>query len=53
LDGQPRYIQSNPNEVIAPGDLKTIFEGGLPKLNMPWEFGNLFIKFEVDFPEAK
>lgn len=43
LDGNKRFIMSDPGEIINQGDIKTVKELGLPKFQSPWEFGNMFI----------
>jgi DnaJ-class molecular chaperone len=43
-------ISSAPGEVVKPGDMKTVEELGLPLMQTPYKFGNLFIYFEIDFP---
>ena len=52
LDEKKRFITSAPGEIITPGDIKTVKELGLPKFSSPWEFGNLFIQFDVEFPSS-
>ena len=52
LDGTKIRIKNNPGEVIKPDDLKTVPDKGLPFHKSPFRFGNLFIKFNVTFPES-
>lgn len=52
LDGNNIRIKNNPGEVIKPDDLKTIPDKGLPFHKKTWQFGNLFVKFTVIFPES-
>ena len=47
LDGTPLRIKNNPGEVIKPDDLKTLENKGLPFHKRSYEFGNLYIKFNV------
>ncbi|KAJ2953535.1 hypothetical protein O0L34_g1137 [Tuta absoluta] len=51
LDGRDLLIRHNPGEVIKPGDLKGIQGEGMPQFKNPFEKGNLYIKFDVVFPE--
>ncbi|CAH2231406.1 dnaJ homolog subfamily A member 2-like [Pararge aegeria] len=51
LDGRDLLIRHSPGEVIKPGDLKGIQGEGMPQHKNPFEKGNLYIRFEVTFPE--
>jgi len=50
LDGTQLRVQNEPGEVIKPDDLKTLIGKGLPFHKRSYEFGNLYIKFNVTFP---
>ena len=50
LDGTQLRVQNTPGEVIKPDDLKTLIGKGLPFHKRSYEFGNLYIKFNVTFP---
>ena len=52
LDGTSNRIQNEPGEVIKPDDLKTVPEKGLPFYKAPFKFGNLFVKFTIEFPDS-
>merc|ERR1712173_298434 len=52
LDGTPLRIKNNPGEVIKPDDLKTLENKGLPFHKRSYEFGNLYVKFNVTFPDS-
>ena len=52
LDGTKIRVKNEPGEVIKPDDLKTIPEKGLPFYKQPYKFGNLFVKFTVEFPDS-
>ena len=52
LDGSKIRVKNEPGEVIKPDDLKTIPEKGLPFYKQPYKFGNLFVKFTVEFPNS-
>ncbi|CAB3220756.1 unnamed protein product [Arctia plantaginis] len=51
LDGRDLLVRHPPGEVIKPGDLKGILGEGMPQYKNPFEKGNLYIKFDVVFPE--
>ena len=50
LSGKTLNIKMPLDDVIKPGDTKIIREMGLPVYRQPGSYGNLFIKFEIDFP---
>lgn len=52
LDG-PKIIEGPPGDIIKPGDIRTIEELGMPLMRTPYKFGNLFIHFDVEFPEPQ
>eukprot|EP00879_Flechtneria_rotunda_P007452 GHRR01007817.1.p1 GENE.GHRR01007817.1~~GHRR01007817.1.p1 ORF type:complete len:397 (+),score=129.28 GHRR01007817.1:380-1570(+) len=52
LDGRILKIISPPGEVIKPNSFKVIAEEGMPVHTRPFLKGNLYIKFEVDFPDT-
>ena len=51
LDGRRILIESNPGEIIQPETLKTVEELGMPFFNSPYRFGNLYIDFQIAFPD--
>lgn len=51
LDGRQLSIGSGVGDVIEPGAIRTVPSGGMPVHKSPEEFGDLYIKFEVTFPE--
>jgi len=51
LDNRLLAIRSEPGVVYKPGDVKTIREEGMPAPRDPFTFGNLFVQFEVAFPD--
>lgn len=51
LDGRELLVKQNPGEVVKPGDLKAIQGEGMPHHKNPFDKGNLYIKFDVVFPE--
>lgn len=51
LDGREIVVTHLPGEVIAPGAVKVVTGEGMPQFRNPYERGNLFIKFDVKFPE--
>lgn len=52
LDGSEKFIQSRPGDITHPEDVRTVQELGMPIMRTPWKFGNLFIQFEIVFPES-
>ena len=52
LDDHTLIVRSPPGEVIKPGSVKKIVGAGMPKHKNPFEKGNLYIKFEVEFPDT-
>jgi DnaJ family protein A protein 2 len=51
LDGRKIIVKSKPGEIIKPGLLKTVKECGMPFFDAPYKFGNLYINFNIVFPE--
>ncbi|RUS19715.1 hypothetical protein BC938DRAFT_475684 [Jimgerdemannia flammicorona] len=49
LDDKILLVNILPGEVIKPGEMKAILGEGMPTYRHQ-DFGNLYIKFEVDFP---
>jgi DnaJ family protein A protein 2 len=51
LDGRKILIQNKENEIIKPGQFKTIKEVGMPFFERNYAHGNLYLDFEIIFPE--
>lgn len=51
LDGRDLLVRQCPGEVIKPKEMKGIQGEGMPQYKNPFEKGNLYIKFDVVFPE--
>jgi len=51
LDQRKINLKTKVGEIIRPGDLKTVKECGMPFFNSPYRFGNLYIQFNIVFPE--
>ncbi|XP_015605000.1 dnaJ homolog subfamily A member 2 [Cephus cinctus] len=51
LDGRHLHVKHPAGHIIRPGDIKAIAGEGMPQYRNPFEKGNLYIKFEVTFPE--
>ncbi|CAL1528068.1 unnamed protein product [Lymnaea stagnalis] len=51
LDGRELVIQNQPGEVIIPDKLKMVEGEGMPRHRNPFEKGNLYIKFIINFPD--
>ena len=51
LDGRSLVLSNSAGYVITPNSQKAILKEGMPIHKNPFEKGNLYIKFEVAFPE--
>lgn len=51
LDGRDLHVKSDPGTIMKNGDLKCIVGEGMPIYKNPFEKGNMFIEFTVEFPE--
>lgn len=51
LDGRALVVSQPPGEVLSPGTIRGIPKEGMPIYRNPYEKGNLYIKFDVKFPE--
>jgi len=52
LDGRKIYISTPSDTVIEPDMVLEVADLGMPIHNYPFEFGSLFVKFEVTFPSS-
>lgn len=52
LDQRKLLIESGAGQVIKPGDVKSVANEGFPTWKRPFDKGYLFIKFDVQFPDA-
>lgn len=52
LDGRKVFIKSKKGDIIKPGMMKTVKECGMPFFDHPTRFGNLYIKFNIKFPNS-
>jgi DnaJ family protein A protein 2 len=52
LDGRVLLLKSQPGEVIKPEEIKEIRSEGMPIHKTPYQKGNLYVKFEVTFPDT-
>jgi len=50
LDDRILLIKSEKGEIIKPGDIRMIPNEGMPTHKRPFEKGNLYIQFNVEFP---
>jgi len=50
LDGRVLLVKSEKGEVIKPGDIRCIANEGMPTHKKPFEKGNLYIRFNIEFP---
>lgn len=51
LDGRTLVLNHPAGEILAPGSIRAIPNEGMPMFKHPTEKGNLYIKFDVKFPE--
>lgn len=51
LDDRILLVKSEKDEVITPGEIKVIEGEGMPTHKRPEQKGNLYIKFNIDFPK--
>lgn len=51
LDGRDLVISHPVGQVFKTGDIKCVKNEGMPLHKSPFEHGNLYIKFDVTFPE--
>jgi len=51
LDDRVLLVKSEKGDVITPGEVKVISSEGMPKHKSPFEKGNLYIHFNVEFPK--
>lgn len=51
LDKRELLITNNPGKIIEPGCTRCIIGEGMPRHRNPFERGNLFVKFNVVFPD--
>ncbi|GJJ72789.1 hypothetical protein EMPS_05147 [Entomortierella parvispora] len=51
LDDRVLVVDILPGEVIKPGELKAVMGQGMPT-ERHHDFGNLYVQFEIDFPNA-
>lgn len=51
LDKRQIIVRSKPGEVIKPGQVKQVTGEGMPQYKNPFEKGNLYIKFDIEFPK--
>lgn len=52
LDGRKMHVKSKEGDIVKPGVLKTVRECGMPFFESPFRFGNLYINFEIVFPNT-
>eukprot|EP00762_Andalucia_godoyi_P005536 ANDGO_00543.mRNA.1 DnaJ protein homolog len=52
LDGRKLVCRSPKGNVIQPSEIRTIHGEGMPRHGSPFERGNLFVRFTIDFPKS-
>jgi DnaJ family protein A protein 2 len=50
LDGRDVLVEIKPGQIIRPGDIREVKNCGMPVYSRTYEYGSLFIKFDVKFP---
>ncbi|KAG9395512.1 Chaperone DnaJ [Carpediemonas membranifera] len=50
MDGRKLLVQTHPGQIITPEMVLCVDGEGMPVYRRPFEKGNLFIKFDVQFP---
>jgi len=50
LDERIVKVNSEPGDVIKPGDIRLVAGEGMPKYKSPFEKGGLYIVFDIEFP---
>lgn len=53
LDGRTLIVKSDPAAVVKPGSVLALREEGMPQKNNPYVRGNIYIEFDVAFPEGR
>ena len=53
LDDRVLIIESQPNDIVKPGDIRVIEGEGFPQHKNPFLKGNLYIQFNVVFPDPE
>lgn len=51
LDKRKIIIKNKVNDIIRPGEPKTVKEFGMPFFDQPFKYGNLYINFNIKFPD--
>ena len=51
LDGRKIKITTKPGDIIKPAKIKTVTELGMPFHNSPYRYGNLYLEFDIIFPD--
>lgn len=51
LDGRDLILRSEPGNVIEPGSVRRVVGEGMPRHKNPFDKGDLFVKFEIIFPQ--
>jgi len=51
LDDRSLVIKSASGEVVTPGEIRLIQNEGMPLYKKPYEKGNMYVQFNVEFPK--
>jgi len=52
LDGKKLHVKNIAGDIVKPGVLKTVKECGMPFFDAPYKYGNLYINFNIVFPDT-
>lgn len=52
LDNTDLVLTTRPGEVIGPDAVQCVRGHGMPRHGNPFQFGDLYVKFEIQFPES-
>ncbi|KAJ8916259.1 hypothetical protein NQ315_016399 [Exocentrus adspersus] len=52
LDGRDILVRQPAGQVVRPGDVKAVIGEGMPHYKNPFEKGNLYVNFEIKFPDS-
>jgi DnaJ-class molecular chaperone len=53
LDNRQVIVKTDPSAIIQPSEVQVIRNEGMPMRGEPFQRGNLFVKYEIEFPDAE
>jgi len=51
LDNRELLVKTEKGEIIEPGEVRVVSNEGMPIYKQPFQKGNLYIKFNIEFPK--